>query len=164
MAFKSDKQRKAVMAQLNQPNRSDTSPVMMKQTKFQKLKGFISKEKEVLRLRKERKGFERIRKEKIALEREKVTAERLRAELETEQARETVAMQRRETQVEFKKIEKARRTRRLAPFVTAGRRIKAGVQAGIRAERRLERTGRRVSRTRRKKSREKDIAPFGIEF
>ena len=137
MAFKSDKQRKAFFAKQGNP-RSSTAPVIMKQTKFQKLKGFVAKEKEVLRQRRERKGFERIRKEKIALSKELATANRLREELETEQAREKVAMQRRATQAEFSRIKSERLERKLAPFKRAGIRILSGTRKAVKASKKIK--------------------------
>ena len=171
MAFKTDKQRKAFFAKQGNA-RADTSPTMLKpQSRFQKLKGFVAKEKELIRQKKESKGLARIEREKIALEQEKATANRLRAELETEQARETVAMQRQETQAEFTEIENQRlsRTRRGRAILfargvpsLAGRGIRKGVTIGIKKLRqpapRAKSSGRK-----RKRSRERETAPFGIE-
>ena len=128
MAFKSDNQRKAFFAKQGNA-RADTSPVMIKQSKFQKLKGFVAKERELIRQKRESRGLARIEQEKIALEKEKATANRLRAELEVEQARESVAMQRRETQAKFSKIEKERFARsKTGKAISFGRR---GISAGI---------------------------------
>lgn len=169
MAFKSDKQRKAVMAQLNQPTRSDTSPVVV-QSKFQKLKGFIAKEKELIRQKKESKGLARIERGKIALSKEKATANRLRAELEVEQARESVASQRRETQAEFSKIEQARLSRttkgRAILFARglpalAGRGLRRGVFTGIKKLRQPAPRTRSSGRKKKRKS-ETETLPFGI--
>ena len=153
MAFKTDKQRKAFFAKQGNP-RSDTSPTMLEpQSKFQKLKGFIAKEKEMIRQKRESKGLARIEQEKIALEQEKATANRLRAELETEQARETVAMQRRETQAEFKKIEGKRFARsRTGRTISLGRR---GISAGIKRYRKSSRVPARRRTVKRKVVRRK---------
>ncbi len=162
MPFDSDKQRKAFFARKGNP-RSDTSPVMIQQSKFQKLKGFIAKEKELLRQKRESKGLARIEREKIALEKERITAKRLKAELEVEQARETVAMQRRETQAEFSKIGKERRARRLAPFIIAGKRVRTGVRATIKAGKTVQKFERRITKTRKKKRKSEETLAFGIE-
>jgi len=104
MVFKSDRQRKAVMAKLNQgQTRSDTKPSILGRLK--------AKEKELLgrlKQRRERKGKERIAKQLEAQEKEAKQLKRLQAELALEQSRERIGTQRREAQAEFKRIEKER--------------------------------------------------------
>ena len=137
-------QEKAMFAKRNNPTtRSNVNPT---------IKGRIAGFKEKLRLRRERLGRERIEEEKISLEKEKITAKRLRAELEVEQAREAVAQQRRETQAEFRKIETAKRERKLAPI----RKVIRGVaEAGRKVEK-----ATRPKPTRRKKRKAEPEAEF----
>ncbi len=149
MVFKSDRQRKAVMAQMNQPSRSATKPSIIGRIRIAE-----QKLEQRLRERRERKGKERTARELEALKRERITAERLRQELEVEQAREAVAQQRRETQSEFRKIEKARfarsKTGRAVAVARAG--AKLGI-AKIRAE---------AKKKPRKKAR-RETGFFGIQ-
>ena len=89
--FKSDRQRKAVMASI-----------------VGRIRTFQTGVAQRIKERRELKGRERIIKEQQALEQEKIQANRLRAELEVEQAREAVAKQKRETQAAFAKLEMER--------------------------------------------------------
>ncbi len=161
MVFKSDKQRKAVMARLN------IQPAQTKPTIIGRLRGaekrFVQKikeRKERKRLETETKGRERIAREQQALEKERVTAQRLRQELEVEQARETVAMQRRETQAEFSKLERERfgRTRRGKAVALA----RKGVAVGIQKLRASAKQPKQPRRRRRRIPPEEDTQPFGI--
>ncbi len=142
-------QEKAMFAKKNQGvTRSNTNPT---------IKGRIAGIKEKLRVRRERKGQERIEAEKLALEKEKITAKRLRAELEVEQAREAVAEQRRETQAEFRKIETAKRERKLAPIRKGIGRV---VQAGKAVGRATEKATRPKPTKRRKRKETSESAGF----
>lgn len=135
MAFKSDRQRKAVMAQLNKgQSKAPSKPSIIGRIKAKEMEIL-----EKLRKRREKKGKERIAKELEALRKEKITAQRLRAELEVEQAREAVAVQRAETQAKFKKIERARRERKLAP-------IRAKIKRAIETGKGTIKAGKKVSK------------------
>lgn len=144
-------QEKAMFAKKNNPpTRSSVNPT---------IRGRIAGVKEKLRLRQERKGRERIESEKLALEKERITAKRLRAELEVEQAREAVAQQRRETQAEFRKIETARRERKLAPIRKGISRV---VQAGRKVGRATEKATRPKPARKRKRKAEPEAEFFRI--
>lgn len=141
MAFKSDKQRKKVMAMFSgNQTRSDIKPSII---------GRITGLKQKLRERREEKGRERIEKEKISLEQEKITEKRLEKELKVEQAREEVAQQRRETQAEFSRIERERfaRSKKGKAFALA----KKGAAIGLR---KLLEPPKRKPRAKRKKTQE----------
>ena len=144
-------QEKAMFAKKNQGvTRSNPRPT---------IKGRIAGIKEKLRVRRERLGRQRIESEKLALEKEKITAERLKAELEVEQAREVVAKQRRETQAEFRKIETAKRERKLAPIRKGISRV---VQAGRKVGRATEKATRPKPTRRRKRKAEPEAEFFRI--
>ncbi len=146
--FKSDKQRKAVMAKLKGNPRSDVKPSF-----FGKLKAKEQAIKKKLIARREKKGRERIEKEIEATKRERIQLERLQTELKVEKAREDVARQRRETQAQFKEISKARRARKLAPLVQAGKRAVA-------TGKRIAATGKAIEKaTRPKKVKRKRARP-----
>lgn len=136
--------------------------------------GRIKGIKEKLRQRREAKGLQRIESDKLALEKEKITAERLKKELEVEQAREKIAQETRETQEEFKKIERAKRERKFAPFKKV---ISRAVETGKAIQKRT--TPPKKSRSKKatrqetgffeadqepKKKKGKEIGAFGIEF
>ncbi len=140
-------QEKAMFAKKNQGStRSATNPT---------IRGRIAGIKEALRQRRERKGLERIEAEKLALEKEKITAKRLKAELEVEQARETVAMQRAETQAEFRKIEAAKRERKIAPI---RKRFKEIAEVG----RKIGKATEKATRPKKRKKKTEDTGFFGI--
>ncbi len=159
MVFKTDKQRKAVMAKLNiNQTKSQTRPSIIGRIRGaeQRLVQRIKERRQAKALETERKGRERIVREQQALEKEKITAQRLRQELEVEQARETVAEQRRETEAEFSKLESERfaRTKRGKAIALA----RKGVTIGIKKLRQAP-----ARKPRRKKApRREEPLPFGI--
>ncbi len=134
-----------------------------------KIKGI----KEKLRQRREAKGLQRIESEKLALQKEKITAERLKKELIVEQEREKVARETRETQEEFRKIERAKLERKIAPVKKV---ISKVVQTGKAIQRRTKPKKSRSKKSTRqdsgffgieetpKKKRKKETGAFGIEF
>lgn len=148
MVFKSDRQRKAVMAKLTGGTRAETRPTILERIR-RKVRP-TPEEREIT-------GKERIKREKEALEKEKITAERLRQELEVEQARESVAEQRRETESEFAKLERERFAR--TPRGRAVALARRGVAVGIK---RLKEAQARKPKRRRKAPKKEEPGFFGI--
>lgn len=152
MVFKNDRQRKAVMASMNEGQpKANVSP------------SIVARATAALRKRREEKGKARIEAEKRALKVEQLQAKRLRQELEVEQAREAVAQQRRETQAEFRKIERERalRTRRGQAAELVRRGVRAGAAAARAAAVKRFKQARRKPRRRRRRPPER-VGAFGI--
>ena len=155
-------QEKAMFDKKNRgQTRSDTKPTILGRFKFNvgRIKSKKADISEKLRERKERKGRERIEKEIESGRQEQAQLKRLKVELEVEQARETLAKQRAETQAGFKEIEKARRARKFAPFISAGKRAVATGKIAVATAKTLEKATR-PKKTRKKKA--EDTGFFGI--
>lgn len=156
MVFKSDKQRKAVMAKLNQGStRSDVKPTFIQRTKGRLRRKFRPTEQEV-----EEDRLKRIRKEQQALESEGRVLKQLEAEAKIEQARESVAKRRRETQAEFTRIERERFARSKRGRAVAFAR--KGVAVGIKKFRESAKQPKQPTRKKRKAPPKEDVSPFGI--
>lgn len=146
MVFQSDKQRKAVMAKLNNQPRASVSPQVVKDQDG--LGRAIRERIARFRQRQEARSVER-RKERISRELTSQAAEgkrarQLESELKLEQSRERIRLQTEKTQQEFRRIERTRREARLAPLKEIGRRIKGGVIQIERRAKQAQRIRRRI--------------------
>ena len=169
MVFKSDRQRKAVMAQLNQPKASVSPQVTTDKNGLGKaIRERISK----FKLARERKATQKARK-RIASElksqaSEAKKARRLEAELKLEQSREKIRSRIEKAQAEFKKIDAARREKTIGGKVLRAERAiaKKGIELGKRGIKRFKEVERAKFKRRRKRKRtpRETIAPFGIRL
>lgn len=146
--FKSDRQRKAVMAKLNQgTTRAETRPSIIGRLR----KKFRPTSEELAKQR-----GARIKKEAEALERERLTTQQLEAEARLEIERESVASRQREARQRLKDIDVARRERRLAPLRAGVARLK---EAGVAV---AKATAPKPQRRRKARPKKEEPGFFGI--
>lgn len=155
MAFKSDNQRKAVMAKLNSGNtRSQVKPSLIGTVKGKLRRKFRPTEAE---LQEERRA--RIAREQKQLEEEGQRAKLLEAEAKVETARQAVRAKETEARARLAEIDAERfaRTRRGKVLALGKRGLKAGVTAGRKA---LAESQRPAPRRKGKKKKEVEQTGF----
>ena len=157
MVFKSDKQRKAVMAKLKGQTRSDVNPNIIKGS-FKNIRERLRKrfKPTAEELAKERGA--RIKREAEALKLERRRAEQLKLEAKVETERESVRKEETEARVKLAEIDRARRDRTLA-----GRAVIKGKQlARIGLKKLAEAPRQPKRRPKARKAQKEEPGFFGI--
>ena len=147
MVFKSDRQRKAVMAKLNEKARSPTSPTILGRLR----KRFRPTSEELA----EQRGA-RIKREGEALKQERITAEQLELESKLETEREKLRGRQEEARARLSEIDATRRGKTLT-----GRALKKGVELGKIGFEKFTKPAPARKRTKRRKAPE-ETGFFGI--